>query len=77
MSELQKDREVDLIKKDEDIRDLKRKIEDMSAEFARMLRVIIHYFEVSSYDLNLRKLLIKCKKELNWPNGIMIMLIHK
>ena len=35
-----KDYEYRLKKKDDEINDLKRKIEEMSAEFARMLKVI-------------------------------------
>lgn len=36
-----KDYEYRLKKKDDEISELKRKIEEMSAEFARMLKVII------------------------------------
>jgi len=56
-----------LKKKDDDILDLTRKIEDMSNEFSRMLRV--HYQFITS-ELFIRKRWIKCKIELNWHNGI-------
>jgi len=38
-----KDYEYRLKKKDDEINELKRKIEEMSAEFARMLKVMIKY----------------------------------
>ena len=38
-----KDYEYRLKKKDDEINELKRKIEEMSAEFARMLKVIVQY----------------------------------
>ena len=37
--DLKREKEYDLMQKDEEIRELKRKIEDMSSEFANMLRV--------------------------------------
>lgn len=50
--------EQKLSRKEEEIADLKKKIDDMSNEFARMLRVI---FIIWLNKLG-RKLLIKCKK---------------
>lgn len=54
-----KDYESKLRKKDADIADFKRKIEDMSNEFASMLRVQIRMY------ILFRKLWIKCKSVLN------------
>ena len=39
-----KDYEYRLKKKEDEIQELKRKIEEMSAEFAKMLKVIHYYF---------------------------------
>ena len=44
ISELTKEKEAALFKKDEEIRELKRKIEEMSSEFARMLKVFFWVF---------------------------------
>lgn len=63
-----KDYEYRLKKKDDEISELKRKIEEMSAEFARMLKVIFIY--------KYRILWIRCKKEFNWHNGIMIQILR-
>ncbi len=49
--------------KKQEIIDLQLKLEDMSNEFARMLRVFI-------YNLLSRKHQIKCKRESNLLNGI-------
>ena len=67
---MQNDFNSKLKKKDEDIVELRKKIEDMSNEFARMLKVL------NFYILNLfRKLWIKCKKELIRLNGIMTLIL--
>ena len=42
------DYEQKIQKKDEEINDLKKKIEEMSAEFAKMLRVLIN-FKIKGY----------------------------
>lgn len=44
-----KDYEYRLKKKDDEISELKRKIEEMSAEFARMLKVIIIILYIIGY----------------------------
>ena len=67
---MQNDFNSKLKKKDEDIVELRKKIEDMSNEFARMLKVI------NFCILNLfRKPWIKCKKELIRLNGIMTLIL--
>ena len=64
--------EARLSRKEDEIVDLKKKIDDMSNEFARMLRVFCFSFKFSMILLNFnRKHWIKCKKELNLRNGMM------
>lgn len=46
INDLVRDYELKIKKKDQDITDLKRKIEDMSNEFASMLRVIFNFFKI-------------------------------
>jgi len=57
-----------LKKKDDEINELKKKIEEMSAEFAKMLKVLFFVFIV-------RKLWIKCKKGSNLFSGITILIL--
>ena len=52
-----------LIKKDEEIHALKRKIDDMSNEFAEMLKVKSNFLLIN------RKHLKRCSKELKFLNG--------
>lgn len=65
IAELIKDYEYRLKKKDDEINELKRRIEEMSQEFAKMLKV-------TTFKIKKRTHSIKCRIVSKWPNGITI-----
>ncbi len=60
---------MELIRKDEEIRDLKRKIEDMSSEFAKMLKETLEKMqqriELANWDSEHDPQIVKQLKEVN------------